>query len=32
MQLITLLKNNPELYAQNLEKHFLKHLTPLVEE
>lgn len=29
-RLIDLLKENPELYAQNLEKHFLRHLTPFV--
>ena len=25
--LISLLKNNPELYAENIERHFLRHLT-----
>lgn len=30
--LINLLKENPDLYAQNLEKHFLRHLLPFVEE
>lgn len=29
-RLIDLLKENPELYAQNLEKHFLRHLTPFI--
>jgi tagaturonate epimerase len=30
--LLNLLKKNPELYAQNLEKHFLRHLIPFVED
>ena len=31
-RIMDLLKNNPELYALNLEKHFLRHLIPFVEE
>jgi tagaturonate epimerase len=30
--LINLLKENPDLYAQNLEKHFLRHLIPFIED
>jgi hypothetical protein len=31
-RIIDLLKKNPDLYALNLEKHFLRHLIPFVEE
>lgn len=31
-RIMDLLKNSPELYALNLEKHFLRHLIPFVEE
>jgi hypothetical protein len=30
-RLIDLLKKNPELYVQNLEEHFLRHLIPFIE-
>jgi len=30
-RLMDLLKKNPELYALNLEKHFLRHLIPFIE-
>ena len=28
--LMNLLQNNPEVYANNLEKHFMRHLTPFI--
>jgi hypothetical protein len=30
-RLIRILKDNPDAYAQNIEQHFLRHLTPFIE-